>query len=103
VQSRVDIPGLAGRFDVVNIKLDKSGGLTEALAMARVAHDLGLKTMVGNMFGTSLAMAPGVIAGQICNFVDLDGPILLASDRDKPVTYTDGFITWPRSLWGSAE
>ena len=67
-----------GRFDVVNIKLDKCGGLTEGLAMAREARRLGLKVMVGNMVGTSLAMAPAFVLGQLCDVVDLDGPIFLA-------------------------
>lgn len=77
VQNLLDMPSLVGRFDVVNIKLDKCGGLTEGLAMARRAHELGLDTMVGNMIGTSLAMAPAFLIGQLCKVVDLDGPIFL--------------------------
>ena len=71
-----DVPGLVGRFNMVNIKLDKCGGLTEGLAMAREARRLGLGVMVGNMVGTSLAMAPSFVLGQLCDVVDLDGPDL---------------------------
>lgn len=82
--------GLVGRFDVMNIKLDKCGGLTEALAMAEEGRRLGLKIMVGNMLGTSLAMAPAFLVGQLCAVVDLDGPLLLASDRSPKVAYESG-------------
>ena len=102
VQTLLDIPTLVGRFDVVNIKLDKCGGLTEGFAMARVARGLGLDTMVGNMLGTSLAMAPAFLLGQLCKVVDLDGPMFLSSDRTNRVTYSDGFISCPRLLWGNA-
>jgi L-alanine-DL-glutamate epimerase-like enolase superfamily enzyme len=95
-----DIPGLAGRFDVVNIKLDKCGGLTEALAMALRARELGLKVMVGNMVGTSLAMAPGFVVGQLCDVVDLDGPTFLKRDRTPGVTYADGKIWCGDDVWG---
>jgi L-alanine-DL-glutamate epimerase-like enolase superfamily enzyme len=95
-----DVPGLAGRFDVVNIKLDKCGGLTEALAMAHQARELGLKVMVGNMVGTSLAMAPGFVVGQLCDVVDLDGPTFLKSDRTPGVTYADGKIWCGDDVWG---
>jgi L-Ala-D/L-Glu epimerase len=98
-----DIPSLVGRFNVVNIKLDKCGGLTEGVAMARAARALGLDVMVGNMLGTSLAMAPAFLLGQLCNIVDLDGPIFLKSDRGTTVQYADGFITCPETLWGSPE
>jgi L-Ala-D/L-Glu epimerase len=97
-----DVPGLAGRFDVVNIKLDKCGGLTEALAMARLAHELGLKVMVGNMVGTSLAMAPGFVVGQLCDVVDLDGPTFLKRDRVPAVTYADGKIWCGEDVWGGS-
>jgi L-alanine-DL-glutamate epimerase-like enolase superfamily enzyme len=100
VQTLSDIPGLAGRFNVVNIKLDKCGGLTEGLAMAHAAREAGLDIMIGNMMGTSLAMAPGFLVGQLCGLVDLDGPIFLKTDRAIPVRYTDGFITCPEALWG---
>jgi L-alanine-DL-glutamate epimerase-like enolase superfamily enzyme len=95
-----DVPGLAGRFDVVNIKLDKCGGLTEALAMAHRARELGLKVMVGNMVGTSLAMAPGFVVGQLCDVVDLDGPTFLKRDRTPGVTYADGKIWCGDDVWG---
>jgi L-alanine-DL-glutamate epimerase-like enolase superfamily enzyme len=97
-----DLPGLVGRFDVVNIKLDKCGGLTEALAMAERARDLGLGVMVGNMVGTSLAMAPAFILGQYCEVVDLDGPTFLSEDRQPGVIYRDGYIHCPAEVWGSA-
>jgi L-alanine-DL-glutamate epimerase-like enolase superfamily enzyme len=95
-----DLPGLVGRFDVFNIKLDKCGGLTEGLAMARAARKLGLRPMVGNMMGTSLAMAPAFLVGQLCDVVDLDGPVFLKADRALTVEYRDGSITCPQALWG---
>jgi L-Ala-D/L-Glu epimerase len=101
VQHLSDISLLAGRFNVVNIKLDKSGGLTEALSMAQVCRDFGLDTMVGNMIGTSLAMAPAILVGQLCSVVDLDGPLFLKADRSTPVEYSDGMIISRRDLWGS--
>lgn len=100
VQSSPDIKALAGRFNMINIKLDKCGGLTEALLMARAARGLGLEVMVGNMGGTSLAMAPAFLVGQLCTVVDLDGPIFLRSDRTNAVDYADGYITCPTELWG---
>lgn len=99
-QSLRDIPDLVGRFGVVNIKLDKSGGLTESLAMARAARQYGLEAMIGNMISTSLAMAPAFLVGQLCTVVDLDGPILLKSDRSIRAQYEDGYITCPEALWG---
>jgi L-Ala-D/L-Glu epimerase len=101
VQKLADIPSLVGRFDVINIKLDKCGGLTEGLAMARAARVLGLDTMVGNMLSTSLAMAPAFLVGQLCSIVDLDAPILLKTDRSIRVQYRDGLVTCPESLWGT--
>ncbi|WP_129791324.1 dipeptide epimerase [Sphingosinicella sp. CPCC 101087] len=95
-----DIRGLPGRFDIVNIKLDKCGGLTEGLMMAEKARRLGLGVMVGNMVGTSLAMAPGFLLGQLCDYVDLDGPIFLAADRSPSVTYRDGEIFCSDEVWG---
>jgi L-alanine-DL-glutamate epimerase-like enolase superfamily enzyme len=100
-QSLADITGLVGRFRVVNIKLDKCGGLTEGLAMAKAARELGLDCMVGNMIGTSLAMAPPFLLGQSCQVVDLDGPIFLKSDREHPVRYVGGSIDCPPELWGA--
>lgn len=95
-----DVPGLVGRFDTVNIKLDKCGGLTEALEMARLARLHGLDVMVGNMVGTSLAMAPAFIIGQLCDVVDLDGPTFLARDREPAISYTDGHIWCDEQVWG---
>jgi L-alanine-DL-glutamate epimerase-like enolase superfamily enzyme len=100
VLSLKDVPGLVGRFDVVNIKLDKCGGLTEGLAMAHEARRLGLRVMVGNMVGTSLAMAPAFVLGQLCDVVDLDGPIFLAKDRTPSITYTDGSAWSGEQVWG---
>jgi L-alanine-DL-glutamate epimerase-like enolase superfamily enzyme len=100
-QGLADVGALAGRFQVVNVKLDKCGGLTEGLMMAREARRLGLKVMVGNMTGTSLAMAPSFIVGQLCDVVDLDGPLLLARDRDPPVRYVDGYIHCDEAVWGA--
>jgi L-alanine-DL-glutamate epimerase-like enolase superfamily enzyme len=96
-----DLPGLLGRFQIVNIKLDKCGGLTEGLAMARRARELGLGVMVGNMVGTSLAMAPGFVLGQLCDIVDLDGPIFLARDRTPAVIYAGGKIHCGEDVWGA--
>jgi L-alanine-DL-glutamate epimerase-like enolase superfamily enzyme len=96
-----EVDALPGRFDVVNIKLDKCGGLTEALAIARRAKVLGLKVMVGNMMGTSLSMAPSFVVGQLCDIVDLDGPTFLARDRVPSVEYTGGNIWSGEEVWGS--
>lgn len=96
-----DLAGLVGRFDMVNIKLDKCGGLTEGLAMAHEARRLGLKVMVGNMVGTSLAMAPAFVLGQLCDVVDLDGPIFLAEDRTPSMTYVDGTAWSGDDVWGA--
>ena len=90
-----------GRFDVVNIKLDKCGGLTEGLMIAREARKLGLGVMVGNMVGTSLAMAPAFVLGQECDLVDLDGPTFLARDRSPSVQYRDGDIFAGPEVWGT--
>jgi L-alanine-DL-glutamate epimerase-like enolase superfamily enzyme len=100
-QCFADLASLVGRFQTVNIKLDKCGGLTEGLAMAREAARLGLEVMVGNMLGTSLAMAPSFLLGQLCSVVDLDGPIFLAEDRTPAVCYRDGMIECPEVLWGA--
>jgi L-Ala-D/L-Glu epimerase len=95
-----DVAGLAGRFNMVNIKLDKCGGLTEGLAMARAARGLGLGVMVGNMVGTSLAMAPSFVLGQLCDVVDLDGPTFLKHDPTPTVSYADGMIWCDEQVWG---
>jgi len=102
-ESILDLAELRERadfFDVVNIKLDKCGGLTEALSMARAARMLGLQVMVGNMGGSSLAMAPGFVLAQLCDFVDLDGPYGLAEDPNVDGIYSGGKIFVPESLWG---
>jgi len=98
-----DIPPAARRFNVINIKLDKCGGLTEALAMAHEARQLGLGVMVGNMVGTSLAMAPAFVVGQLCDIVDLDGPIFLESDREPGLTYEQGTVWCGDNVWGSRQ
>lgn len=97
-----DLPDAADRFQVVNIKLDKCGGLTEALAMSRRAREMGLHVMVGNMTGTSLAAAPACLVGQRCTVVDLDGPFFLARDRVPGVRYEPtGVLDCPPAVWGS--
>jgi len=100
-QTQSDVPALVGRFDIVNIKLDKCGGLTAGLEMALLARQLGLDVMVGNMIGTSLAMAPAFVLGQLCDVVDLDGPIFLTHDRATSVRYENGCIICPAALWGA--
>jgi L-Ala-D/L-Glu epimerase / N-acetyl-D-glutamate racemase len=102
VQHLGDINSLVGRFQVMNIKLDKCGGLTEALSMARAAKERGLELMVGNMLGTSLAMAPAYLVGQLCQVVDLDGPVFLTLDRDPHIEYEKGLVRCPLSIWGGA-
>ncbi|WP_374470213.1 dipeptide epimerase [Phenylobacterium sp.] len=101
LQSLADLESMVGRFDVVNIKLDKCGGLTEGLEIARQAKRLGLGVMVGNMVGTSLAMGPAFLLGQLCEVVDLDGPIFITRDREPAVTYADGLISYPEHGWGA--
>ena len=100
VQDRSDLAKMVGRVDVINIKLDKCGGLTEALAIAEEARKLGFGLMVGNMGGSSLAMAPSFVVGQLCDVVDLDGPISLVADYQPSVIYQDGTIWCPDTLWG---
>lgn len=100
VQGLADMAALVGRFDVVNIKLDKCGGLTEGLLMAAEARRLGLKVMVGNMAGSSLACAAGFVLGQLCDIVDLDGPIFISRDREPAVSYEDGRVSYPANGWG---
>ena len=92
----------AGKYDVINIKLDKCGGLTEALQIVEAATQDGKDLMVGNMTGTSLSMAPSHVIGQFCRFVDIDGPLLLAADIDPGLTYLPGGIVQPPTptLWG---
>jgi L-alanine-DL-glutamate epimerase-like enolase superfamily enzyme len=95
------LAALAGRYDAVNIKLDKTGGLTEALAMAEAARKQGFMVMAGCMVGTSLAMAPATLIGQMAAFVDLDGPLLLARDREPGLIYEGSTMEPPEAaLWG---
>jgi L-Ala-D/L-Glu epimerase / N-acetyl-D-glutamate racemase len=96
-----EIEPLVGRFDMVNIKLDKCGGLTEGLAMAAEARRLGLGVMVGNMVGTSLAMAPAWILGQLCDLNDLDGTLFISRDRTPAMAFADGKVSYPDKGWGS--
>ncbi len=92
---------LAGKYDVINIKLDKTGGMTEALLLAAAAREAGMEIMVGCMLGTSLGMAPGVLVAQHAKYVDLDAPLLLAKDRTPSLTYTGVQIAPPEAaLWG---
>ncbi len=99
--TRADLDRLAGKYDAVNIKLDKTGGLTEALALAEAARAGGFRIMVGCMIGTSLAMAPALLVAQQAAVVDLDGPLLLAHDRTPGLRY-DGSTVYPPEpgLWG---
>jgi L-alanine-DL-glutamate epimerase-like enolase superfamily enzyme len=95
------LSSLREKYDAVNIKLDKTGGLTEALAMARQAERLGFSVMVGCMVATSLAMAPAMLVAQRARIVDLDGPLLLARDRPNGLRY-EGSLVYPSkpALWG---
>jgi L-alanine-DL-glutamate epimerase-like enolase superfamily enzyme len=101
VHDRKSLDGLRGRYDAVNIKLDKTGGLTEALAMADAARALGFDIMVGCMVATSLSMAPAMLLTPLARFIDLDGPLLLARDRDHGLRY-EGSLVYPpdAALWG---
>ncbi|MEH6647991.1 N-acetyl-D-Glu racemase DgcA [Sulfitobacter sp.] len=98
---RTSLPALKGKYDVVNIKLDKTGGLTEALALRDAALAEGYDVMVGCMVGSSLAMAPAVLVAQGAKIVDLDGPLLLAEDRTAALTFDSAGVHPPtRALWG---
>jgi L-alanine-DL-glutamate epimerase-like enolase superfamily enzyme len=100
-QTSESLPALNGKYQYINIKLDKTGGLTEALRLARAAQAQGFKLMVGCMGGTSLSMAPAFIIGQSCEFVDLDGPLLLKSERPAGIRYEGGRMQIPAStVWG---
>ncbi|HEX4242273.1 MAG TPA: N-acetyl-D-Glu racemase DgcA [Steroidobacteraceae bacterium] len=101
VDEREALAEVAELYQVVNVKLDKTGGLTEALALAREARERGLGVMVGCMAGTSLAMAPGMVVAQLAEFVDLDGPLLHAADRPHGIRYDRGRMELPSAaLWG---
>ncbi|WP_323037651.1 N-acetyl-D-Glu racemase DgcA [Pararhodobacter sp.] len=98
---RASLAGLVGKYDMVNIKLDKTGGLTEALALREAARDAGFEVMVGCMVGTSLAMAPAVLVAQGVAVTDLDGPLLLAEDRETPLRFDEaGVHPSEAALWG---
>jgi L-alanine-DL-glutamate epimerase-like enolase superfamily enzyme len=101
VHDRASLAGLAGKYDAVNIKLDKAGGLTEALALAAAAEAMGFALMVGCMISTSLAIAPAMLVAQRARIIDLDGPLLLAQDRPHGMRFA-GSILHPaaRELWG---
>jgi L-alanine-DL-glutamate epimerase-like enolase superfamily enzyme len=99
--TRADLARLAGRYQLVNIKLDKAGGLSEALALARAAQAQGFGIMVGCMIGTSLAMAPALLLASFADYVDLDGPLLLARDRQDGLIYQGSTVACGReTLWG---
>ena len=101
VHDRSSLPSLAGKYDAINIKLDKSGGLTEALALAAAAERAGLAIMVGCMVSTSLAMAPAMLVAQRARVVDLDGPLLLVKDRPEGMRYEGSQVFPPdAALWG---
>jgi L-alanine-DL-glutamate epimerase-like enolase superfamily enzyme len=98
---RATLADLGAKYDMVNIKLDKTGGLTEALALRDLARVQGYGVMVGCMVGSSLAMAPAVLVAQGADYTDLDGPLLLAEDRDNPLDYDAAGVHPPkRELWG---
>lgn len=101
LHDRASLPALAGRYDAINIKLDKAGGLTEALLLAEAGASHGLDLMVGCMLATSLAMAPALLVAQRARVVDLDGPLLLKTDRVPGLRY-DGSLVYPPepALWG---
>jgi len=97
----VDLSRLTNRYEVINVKLDKTGGLTEALRLCERARNSGFKLLIGCMVCTSLGIAPARLLASFANWIDLDGPLLLARDRDHPVPYANGRIgISPRDLWG---
>jgi L-alanine-DL-glutamate epimerase-like enolase superfamily enzyme len=98
---RHGLEDLLGKYDALNIKLDKTGGLTEALGLAGAARAEGLQLMVGCMVSTSLAMAPAMLVAQSATVVDLDGPLLLARDREPGIRFEGNTMFWPSpELWG---
>ncbi len=99
--SLADVEFVAERYTMINIKLDKCGGLTEAMRMVDWCRQNAMHIMVGNMLGTSLAMAPAIIPAQFCRYVDLDGPLLQAQDREHPILYRNAMMSIPDArLWG---
>jgi L-alanine-DL-glutamate epimerase-like enolase superfamily enzyme len=96
-----ELEALDGRYNMINIKLDKTGGLTEAFNLAKAAKAKGYKLMVGNMCGTSLSMAPSFVIAQLCDFVDIDGPLLLKYDHPDGLKYESGQVScFKSSFWG---
>ena len=96
-----ELDAAARRYSMINIKLDKTGGLTEALKLARAAREKGCKLMVGNMVGTSLSMAPSFVVAQLCDFVDIDGPLLLKYDHPQGLVYNKGVVqVFDSRFWG---
>ena len=101
VHDRAGLAALRDRYDAINVKLDKTGGLTEALALVEAARPLGFGIMVGCMVATSLAMAPAMLLAPYARFVDLDGPLLLAADRADGLRYEGSVVSPPSpALWG---
>jgi len=101
VHTSEDLPALVGKYDCLNIKLDKSGGLTTAIDLKAKAQAVGFDIMIGCMVGTSLAMAPALLLASDATLVDLDGPLLLTKDRDTPISYdARGMHPAPAELWG---
>jgi L-alanine-DL-glutamate epimerase-like enolase superfamily enzyme len=101
VHTREDIARLTDLYDFINIKLDKSGGLTAALELATAAEAAGMRLMVGCMLGSSLAMAPAMVVAQRCEVIDLDGPMLQSEDWPDGITYRNGTMSVPAAtLWG---
>ena len=101
VHTGADLARLKGLYDAVNIKLDKAGGLTGAMALQQAARQQGLKVMIGSMVATSLAVAPAMLLARTADWIDLDGPLLLARDREPPLHIENGRISLPeRVLWG---
>ncbi|NRB31397.1 MAG: dipeptide epimerase, partial [Rhizobiaceae bacterium] len=98
---RHSLAALKGKYDLINIKLDKTGGLTEALKLRAEAEAMGFGIMVGCMVGSSLAMAPATLVAQGVAYTDLDGPLLLAEDRSTPLKFDDRYVYPPEpALWG---
>jgi L-alanine-DL-glutamate epimerase-like enolase superfamily enzyme len=99
---RASLAALKGRYDLINIKLDKTGGLTHGLELAQAARATGLGIMIGCMGGTSLSMAPMHVIAQLADFVDIDGPLLLRNDRPGGFVYDKGMVSLPgRRFWGT--
>jgi L-Ala-D/L-Glu epimerase len=100
-QTSDSLPAVAGKYQCINIKLDKTGGLTEGLRLARLARQMGLELMVGCMGGSSLSMAPAFVVAQLCDFVDLDAPLLTRSDLPEGILYEGSTMMAPQvALWG---